>query len=213
MNTIELPLFYGRNRNLGTHLGSEQFSIDEPELRSEFLRPDDFSENTISLIPICPIRPRLRNAPEMARYITYLFPGCVRPPSRHIVEALLQAINVKSNYVAFIACLLDSLSEVFFLRWLNVSNEFKTVRPEVIVIACISVSMKFLDDLIYPINCFLKPFNQIMELFSINEALSVSEIVNLEISILEDLDFDLVPLCTVESLRHMLRQIEACKMF
>lgn len=154
----------------------------------------------------------VHNMPDMASYLIKLFPECVCQPSIHILETLFQAIHIKAYYVAFIACLLDSLSEIFFLKWLSNSSRChhlnKIVRPEVIVIGCISLSIKFLDDFIYPIKSFVTPFNQIMEFFSLDTVLSVNDMVRLEISILEDLEFDLIPLCSIRSLRYMISQFK-----
>ncbi|KAI9683399.1 MAG: hypothetical protein M1829_005471 [Trizodia sp. TS-e1964] len=169
-----------------------------------------------------------------AQHLSNLIPpaACRSSPSSRYIHELLRRANVPKETIALAACILDSLSSRFASTWRRIcscttSYNYKPSRalsqpptcsasplsretslwynPEIIVLAAIMVSVKFLDDDTFPTMYWQADIAQ--------NRFSCKEINATECALLQDLGYSILPLCSPEIIRDSTRDIQSVTKF
>lgn len=145
------------------------------------------------------------------RYIASLFPSSIPPPSLVAIEIiLLRARASPYTTVALIGCIVDALSTKFYRNWVNgpVVQEYPAMAlPEVIFVGVLSIAEKFLNDTTWGM----------CELWTMAQSVIVGQkgptfvshsckLGQLEMALLEELDYRFAPLLANRGLEFMVRQ-------
>jgi len=87
-----------------------------------------------------------------AKYLASMIPRNAfrESPSVTMVAVILQNANVRLSVVALAGCVLDCLSDQFVKRWrrrcCDVADGTEAELGEVLAVAALAISMKFLED-------------------------------------------------------------------
>jgi hypothetical protein len=147
-------------------------------------------------------------------YLRNLIPSAVSlvDPDIHIVHSILASAALPLPTVALAACILDSLNSRFALSWrrsfpLTTSKRpipqelhIDSVRPEVIILAALIISVKFLDDQQLTTRLYSEDWGAGMW--------TCDQINATQRSIMENLGYRLLPLWSEETIGEALEEIE-----
>lgn len=136
-----------------------------------------------------------------AKYLASMIPRNAfrESPSVTMMAVILQNANVRLSVVALAGCVLDCLSDQFVKRWrrrcCDVADGTEAELGEVLAVAALAISMKFLEDSAYTNKLWTR--NICSDIFPL-EAIELTERL-----VLQDIDYCLHSISTPE-------QIEEC---
>ncbi|KAF8534534.1 hypothetical protein BDD12DRAFT_756062 [Trichophaea hybrida] len=88
-----------------------------------------------------------------AKYLVSMVPrnASREPPSAGVLAAILQRANLKLGVISLACCVLDCLSDQFLRQWRRecCSSDGSPELPEVLAVAALMTSMKFMEDSAY----------------------------------------------------------------
>lgn len=133
-----------------------------------------------------------------ARDLISSLPTSLPPISVTMLTKLLTVLRLPVTCRLLSSTILDSLSRDFYRHWIRSIPMDAAIHPELVVIATLSVAMKFAEDEFYSPKLFVDCLN--CELQSVLDPSyvfpTVKEMVDLELRILKDLDFNVAQLMT-----------------
>ncbi|CAN6617801.1 hypothetical protein TRVA0_007S00848 [Trichomonascus vanleenenianus] len=143
-------------------------------------------------------------------YIAQLFPSSVPPVLPATIQAVLDQTNCAiDSSVALTGCIIDALSHRFYWNWLkSIPFGRKQVHPEAVFVAGLSLASKFLEDfsgMNLP-NLLTVLKKAVWATRGIECDITVDDLRQLELSILSDLDYNLVALLDYQGLQFMTDQ-------
>ncbi|KAG5368944.1 hypothetical protein CJU90_1185 [Yarrowia sp. C11] len=123
-------------------------------------------------------------------------PTSLPPISASMLARLLAVLRLPVTCRLLSSTILDSLSRDFYRHWIRSIPMDAAIHPELVVIATLSVAMKFAEDEFYSPKLFVDCLN--CELQSVLDPSyvfpTVQEMVDLELRILKDLDYNVAQL-------------------
>jgi hypothetical protein len=144
-----------------------------------------------------------------AKYISLLFPSSLPPVSPLIVDRLLEKSRLSPCIVALAACIVDTLSTKFYRKWLlSLPHYLEAIHPEIIVVACLCIAMKFLEDIVYPMSVVVDIFHDVLDAFGLVMPITDESIRALETLILEDINYNILRLLADQGLQFMATQFK-----
>ncbi|AOW02224.1 YALI0C02233p [Yarrowia lipolytica CLIB122] len=131
-----------------------------------------------------------------ARDLISSLPTSLPPISVSMLTRLLTVLRLPVTCRLLSSTILDSLSRDFYRHWIRSIPMDAAIHPELVVIATLSVAMKFAEDEFYSPKLFVDCLN--CELQSVLDPSyvfpTVKEMVDLELRILKDLDYNVAQL-------------------
>lgn len=131
-----------------------------------------------------------------ARDLITSLPTSLPPISVSMLTRLLSVLRLPVTCRLLSSTILDSLSRDFYRHWIRSIPMDAAIHPELVVIATLSVAMKFAEDEFYSPKLFVDCLNN--ELQSVLDPSyvfpTVKEMVDLELRILKDLDYNVAQL-------------------
>lgn len=149
-------------------------------------------------------------APLMARtsaVYSHMLPTSLPSVCPAMVEDLLHVLRMPMSCTTLCGCILDSLSRDFYRKWIRSIPMDAAIHPELVVMAALSLAMKFAEDEFYSPKLLTDVLNdslgRVLDFEAGYTFPTVDNLIDLELRILRDLDYNVAELLRDDGLQKM----------